>query len=39
MQDARNLIRYGGMRSDRDWLQFDCALSTASSNISARSTC
>ena len=27
MQDARNLIRYGGMRSDRDWLQFDCALS------------
>jgi L-alanine-DL-glutamate epimerase-like enolase superfamily enzyme len=27
MPDARNLIRYGGMRSDRDWLQFDCALS------------
>jgi L-alanine-DL-glutamate epimerase-like enolase superfamily enzyme len=27
MQDARNLIRYGGMRADRDWLQFDCALS------------
>jgi L-alanine-DL-glutamate epimerase-like enolase superfamily enzyme len=27
MQDARNLIRYGGMRCDRDWLQFDCALS------------
>jgi len=26
-QDARNLARYGGMRSDRDWLQFDCALS------------
>lgn len=26
MQDARNLIRYGGMRRDRDWLQFDCAL-------------
>src|SRR6476620_7970624 len=26
-QDARDLIRYGGMRSDRDWLQFDCALS------------
>jgi L-alanine-DL-glutamate epimerase-like enolase superfamily enzyme len=26
-QDARNLIRYGGMRRDRDWLQFDCALS------------
>ncbi len=25
--DARNLIRYGGMRPDRDWLQFDCALS------------
>jgi L-alanine-DL-glutamate epimerase-like enolase superfamily enzyme len=27
MQDAHNLIRYGGMRPDRDWLQFDCALS------------
>jgi D(-)-tartrate dehydratase len=27
MQDARNLIRYGGLRPDRDWLQFDCALS------------
>ena len=27
MQDARNLIRYGGMRKDRDYLQFDCALS------------
>lgn len=26
-QDARNLLRYGGMRSDRDYLQFDCALS------------
>jgi L-alanine-DL-glutamate epimerase-like enolase superfamily enzyme len=26
-QDARNLVRYGGMRPDRDWLQFDCALS------------
>ncbi|WP_213772712.1 mandelate racemase/muconate lactonizing enzyme family protein [Bradyrhizobium sp. dw_78] len=26
-QDARNLIRYGGMRKDIDWLQFDCALS------------
>lgn len=26
-QDARNLARYGGMRPDRDWLQFDCALS------------
>ena len=26
-QDARNLIRYGGMRPDRDWLQLDCALS------------
>lgn len=26
-QDARNLMRYGGMRPDRDWLQFDCALS------------
>ena len=27
LQDARNLIRYAGMRKDIDWLQFDCALS------------
>jgi L-alanine-DL-glutamate epimerase-like enolase superfamily enzyme len=27
MQDARNLIRYGGMHPESDWLQFDCALS------------
>ncbi len=27
IQDARTLIRYGGMRPDRDVLQFDCALS------------
>jgi L-alanine-DL-glutamate epimerase-like enolase superfamily enzyme len=27
MQDARNLVRYGGMRPDRDYLQFDPALS------------
>jgi L-alanine-DL-glutamate epimerase-like enolase superfamily enzyme len=26
-QDARNLVRYGGLHADRDWLQFDCALS------------
>ena len=26
-QDARNLLRYGGMDLNRDWLQFDCALS------------
>jgi len=26
-QDARNLLRYGGLRPDRDYLQFDCALS------------
>ena len=26
MQDSRNLIRYGGMRPDRDWLQMDPAL-------------
>jgi len=26
-QDALNLIRYGGMRRERDFLQFDCALS------------
>lgn len=25
-QDARNLLRYGGMRADRDILQFDCGL-------------
>jgi D(-)-tartrate dehydratase len=27
LQDARNLIRYAKLRSDRDVLQFDCALS------------
>ena len=27
MQDARNLIRYAGLRPDRDVLQFDCVLS------------
>ena len=27
MPDARNLVRHGGLRPDRDWLQFDCALS------------
>ncbi len=27
MQDARNLIKYGGMRKKVDWLQFDCSLS------------
>ncbi len=26
-QDGRNLLRYGGMRSDRDWIQLDPALS------------
>lgn len=26
-QDARNLLRYGGLRPERDVLQFDCALS------------
>lgn len=26
-QDARNLLRHGGMHPERDWLQFDCALS------------
>ncbi|MCW0234105.1 MAG: mandelate racemase/muconate lactonizing enzyme family protein [Ferrovibrio sp.] len=26
-QDARNLIRFGGMNKERDFLQFDCALS------------
>ena len=26
-QDARNLIRYSGIRKDKDYLQFDCALS------------
>ncbi|MCC7426763.1 MAG: mandelate racemase [Alphaproteobacteria bacterium] len=27
MPDARNLVRHGGFRPDRDWLQFDCTLS------------
>ena len=27
VHDARNLVRYGGMRPDRDYLQFDCSLS------------
>ena len=27
LQDARNLIRHGGMRPDRDWIQVDPALS------------
>jgi L-alanine-DL-glutamate epimerase-like enolase superfamily enzyme len=27
MQDARNLVRYAGMNRQRDYLQFDCALS------------
>ena len=27
LQDARNLVRYGGMRSDRDYIQVDPALS------------
>jgi L-alanine-DL-glutamate epimerase-like enolase superfamily enzyme len=27
MQDARNLLRHGGLRPERDWLQFDCAIS------------
>lgn len=27
MQDARNLVRHGGMRADRDWIQVDPALS------------
>lgn len=26
-QDAKNLILYGGLRPDKDFLQFDCALS------------
>ncbi len=26
-QDARNLLRYGGLRPERDWIQVDCALS------------
>jgi L-alanine-DL-glutamate epimerase-like enolase superfamily enzyme len=26
-QDARNLVRFGGMHRERDFLQFDCALS------------
>mgnify|MGYP001794899210 CR=1 FL=1 len=27
MWDAKNLLRYGGLRPDKDLLQFDCALS------------
>lgn len=27
LQDARNLIRYAGMNPEKDFLQFDCALS------------
>jgi L-alanine-DL-glutamate epimerase-like enolase superfamily enzyme len=27
LQDARNLVRYGGLRPDRDWIQIDPALS------------
>lgn len=27
LQDIRNLIRHGGMRSDRDFIQMDCPLS------------
>ncbi|WP_107764373.1 mandelate racemase/muconate lactonizing enzyme family protein [Nocardioides terrigena] len=27
LQDARNLVRYAGMRPDRDWIQVDPALS------------
>ena len=27
LQDARNLIRHGGMRPDKDWIQLDPALS------------
>ena len=27
VQDAKNLIKYAGMRKEMDWLQFDCALS------------
>ncbi len=38
-QDARNLIRHGGMRPDRDWLQFDCALSYGCANTSGHWRC
>lgn len=27
MWDAKNLLRYGGLRPEKDYLQFDCALS------------
>ena len=39
LQDARNLIRYAGLRSDRDILQFDARSATASSNICEFWTC
>ena len=38
-QDARNLLRYGGMRPDRDWLQFDCALVVRACRISSDARC
>ena len=34
-QDGRNLIRYGGMRPDRDWIQLDPALSLRPDRIPA----
>ena len=39
MQDARNLIRHGGLRPDRDILQFDPALSYGLVSTCARSRC
>jgi len=38
-QDARNLLRYGGMRPDRDWLQFDCAAILRTCRVPAHARC
>ena len=38
VQDVRNLLRYGGMRPDRDWIQLDPALCYGLTHISHSST-
>ena len=39
LQDARNLVRYGGMRPDRDYIQSTRRSATASSSTGASKTC